>query len=84
MTPHQQGLIATARLNAMNRRFKSRAPWALSFSFSRAHQQPALEIWRGDAANAKAAQQALRHRAQCNRSARRGEWSEASETHAAN
>lgn len=75
--------LATARLNAMNRRFKSRAPWALSFSFARALQQPALEIWRGDAANAKAAQQALRHRAQCNRSARRGEWSEASETHAA-
>ncbi len=75
--------LATARLNAMNRRFKSRAPWALSFSFARALQQPALEIWRGDAANAKAAQQALRHRAQCNRAARRGEWSEASETHAA-
>jgi fructose-bisphosphate aldolase class I len=75
--------LATARLNAMNLRFKSRAPWALSFSFARALQQPALEIWRGDAANAKAAQQALRHRAQCNRSARRGEWSEASETHAA-
>jgi fructose-bisphosphate aldolase class I len=75
--------LATARLNAMNRRFKSRAPWALSFSFSRALQQPALEIWRGDAANAKAAQQALRHRAQCNRAARRGEWSEAAETHAA-
>jgi fructose-bisphosphate aldolase class I len=75
--------LATARLNAMNRRFKSRAPWALSFSFARALQQPALEIWRGDAANAKAAQQALRHRAQCNRAARRGEWSEASETSAA-
>ena len=79
----QPCVLATARLNAMNRRFKSRAPWALSFSFSRALQQPALEIWRGDAANAKAAQQALRHRAQCNRAARRGEWSEASETHAA-
>ena len=75
--------LATARLNAMNRRFKSRAPWALSFSFARALQQPALEIWRGDAANAKAAQQALQHRARCNRAARRGEWNEASETHAA-
>lgn len=74
--------LATARLNAMNIRFKSRAPWALSFSFARALQQPALEIWRGDAANAKAAQQALRHRAECNRAARRGEWSEAAETHA--
>ena len=79
----QPSALATARLNAMNLRFKSRAPWALSFSFARALQQPALEIWRGDAANSKAAQQALRHRAQCNRAARRGEWSEASETSAA-
>jgi fructose-bisphosphate aldolase class I len=75
--------LATERLNAMNLRFKSRAPWALSFSFARALQQPALELWRGDAANVKAAQQALRHRARCNRAARRGEWSEASETSAA-
>lgn len=75
----QSCALATARLNAMNLRFKSRAPWALSFSFARALQQPALELWRGDAANDKVAQQALQHRAQCNRAARRGEWSETSE-----
>ena len=66
--------IASARLNAMNVRFHSRRPWALSFSFGRALQQPALEIWRGKHANVSAAQTALLHRARCNRAARRGEY----------
>ena len=39
--------LASARLNAMNIRFKSRLPWPLAFSFSRAIQQPAMEIWHG-------------------------------------
>src|SRR5664280_3439075 len=68
----QPGELASARLNAMNVRFKSRIPWALAFSFARAIQQPALEIWRGEEANVPAAQQALIHRARCNRAARRG------------
>ena len=71
----QPGELASARLNAMNVRFKSRLPWAVAFSFARAIQQPALEIWRGEKANAVAAQQALNHRARCNRAARRGEYS---------
>jgi len=75
----QSAILATARLNAMNLRFKSQLPWALSFSFARAIQQPALEIWRGQEANIKAAQQALLHRAQCNRAARRGEYTAAME-----
>ena len=54
-------------------------PWALTFSFSRAIQQPALELWQGKDANVEAAQQALLHRAQCNRAARRGEYSAAME-----
>src|SRR5664280_937502 len=70
----QSGELASARLNAMNFRFKSRLPWALAFSFARAIQQPALEIWHGEEANVSAAQQALYHRANCNRSARRGEY----------
>ena len=70
----QSGELASARLNAMNVRFKSRLPWALAFSFARAIQQPALEIWLGRETNVKAAQQALLHRAQCNRAARRGEY----------
>jgi len=70
----QSAELASARLNAMNLRFKSRVPWALAFSFARAIQQPALEIWKGQEANVPAAQQALYHRAGCNQAARRGEY----------
>ena len=75
----QSAELASARLNAMNVRFKSQLPWALAFSFARAIQQPALEIWRGQETNVKAAQQALLHRARCNRAARRGEYTSAME-----
>ncbi len=75
----QSAELASAHLNAMNVRFKSRMPWALAFSFARAIQQPALEIWRGEDAHVLAAQQALLHRARCNRAARRGEYSGAME-----
>jgi fructose-bisphosphate aldolase, class I len=71
----QPGELASARLNAMNVRFRSRLPWALTFSFSRAIQYPALEIWQGEEAHVSAAQQALYRRASCNRAARRGEYS---------
>ena len=75
----QPAELASARLNAMNVRFKGRLPWALSFSFARAIQQPALEIWRGHEAQAPEAQRALNHRARCNRAARRGEYNAAME-----
>jgi fructose-bisphosphate aldolase class I len=72
----QSGELASARLNAMNVRFKSRLPWALAFSFARAIQQPALEIWHGKETNVSAAQQALYHRANCNRAARHGKYND--------
>lgn len=75
----QSGELASARLNAMNVRFASRVPWALAFSFARAIQQPALEIWSGQDVNVKAAQHALYHRARCNQAARRGEYTDALE-----
>jgi len=75
----QSAELASSRLNAMNVRFKSRLPWGLAFSFARAIQQPALEIWRGHEANVAAAQAALLHRAQCNQAARRGEYTAAME-----
>jgi len=75
----QSAELASARLNAMNVRFKSRLPWALAFSFARAIQQPALEIWRGEEAHVAAAQKALYHRAKCNQAARRGEYDAATE-----
>ena len=72
----QSGELASARLNAMNVRFKSRLPWALAFSFARAIQQPAMEIWHGEETNVSAAQQALYHRANCNRAARLGKYND--------
>ncbi len=66
--------LASSRLNAMNARFKSRLPWALAFSFGRAIQRPALELWKGEKTNVVAAQRALAHRAECNRAACRAEY----------
>lgn len=71
--------LASARLNALNLSFPVGPPWALAFSFARAIQQPALQIWQGQDANVKAAQEALYHRARCNRAARRGDYSAATE-----
>jgi fructose-bisphosphate aldolase class I len=71
--------LASARLNAMNARFKLHLPWAVAFSFARAIQQPALELWKGKDENVVAAQHALYHRARCNRAARRGEYQAAME-----
>jgi fructose-bisphosphate aldolase class I len=72
--------LASARLNAMNLRFASRLPWAVAFSFARAIQQPALDIWLGRDSNVKAAQRILLHRAKCNWAARRGEYTAGMET----
>jgi fructose-bisphosphate aldolase class I len=75
----QSAELASARLNAMNVRFKSQLPWALAFSFARAIQQPALEIWQGEEVHVAEAQKALYHRAKCNQAARRGEYNAAME-----
>ncbi len=75
----QSSKLASARLNAMNERFKGRLPWGLSFSYGRAIQQPALEIWKGKETKVSEAQQALFHRSSCNRMARRGEYNLAME-----
>jgi fructose-bisphosphate aldolase class I len=75
----QSAREASERLHAINRCAGGRAPWALSFSFGRALQQPALEIWRGEESAVGAAQRALLHRARCNRAARRGHYDRAVE-----
>ena len=62
--------LASARLNAMNFRWRSKMPWVLTFSYSRAIQQLALDTWKGEEINVVAAQKALYHRAQCNSMAR--------------
>ena len=72
----QSGELASARLNAMNVQDALPHPWPLAFSFARAIQHPALDIWHGDRAKIAAAQQALLHRARCNVAARRGQYAE--------
>ena len=68
---------ATANLDAMNR--LQPLPWPLSFSYGRALQDPAMQAWCGEAANAAATQHALLHRARLNSAARRGQYSAAME-----
>ena len=78
----QTAELATARLNTMNVIAKSptsHLPWPLVFSFARAIQQPALEMWQGKDDRVAAAQDALAHRAHCNHAALYGEYSPAME-----
>ncbi len=70
----QSPQLASARLNAMNVRWRHRMPWVLTFSYSRALQQPALDTWKGQESNVVAAQKALYYRARLNGMARRGEY----------
>jgi fructose-bisphosphate aldolase, class I len=72
----QSCALASAHLNAMNAKYGSRLPWPLTFSYARAIQQPALQLWQGLPANVKVAQDALLYRAKCNRAAREGKYSE--------
>ena len=72
---------ATAHLNAMAA--MPGLPWPLTFSYSRALQNPALKAWRGQAGNAAAAQKAFHHRARMNGLAAQGKWKPALEKQAA-
>ena len=68
----QSDVAATAHLNAMAS--MKGLPWPLTFSYSRALQNPALKAWRGQVGNAGAAQKAFHHRAQMNGLAAQGKW----------
>jgi fructose-bisphosphate aldolase class I len=72
----QSNELASAHLNAMNVKFGPVIPWPLTFSYARAIQQPALDLWKGEDSNVPAAQKALSHRAQCNSVARNGKYSD--------
>lgn len=61
----QSDRLATEHLRAINARAAG-APWPLTFSFGRALQQQAIEIWRGDPERVPLAQAALVERARCN------------------
>jgi fructose-bisphosphate aldolase class I len=68
----QSDVSATAHLNAMAA--TKGLPWPLTFSYSRALQNPALNTWKGQSANIAAAQRAFHHRAQMNGLAAQGKW----------
>ncbi len=68
----QSDEAATAHLSAMAAR--KDLPWPLTFSYSRALQNPALSAWRGQASNIGAAQKAFYHRAHMNGLAAQGKW----------
>ena len=68
----QSDEAATAHLNAMAA--MKGLPWPLTFSYSRALQNPALKAWRGQAGNISAAQKAFYHRAHMNGLAAQGKW----------
>ena len=70
----QSSQKATSRLNAMHTKKNPPLPWRLTFSFSRAIEYPALDIWNGKKENREAAQQSLHHRACCDLAASRGEY----------
>ena len=73
----QSDELASAHLDAMNR--LGGGPWALTFSYGRALQQPSLKSWKGVAANVPAAQAALLHRARMNGLAALGQYQAAME-----
>jgi fructose-bisphosphate aldolase, class I len=68
----QSDEAATAHLNAMAS--MPGLPWPLSYSFSRALQNPALKAWGGKAGNVTAAQKAYYHRAHMNSLASQGKY----------
>ncbi len=68
----QSDEAATAHLNAMAA--MKGLPWPLTFSYSRALQNPALKTWKGQAGNYGAAQKAFHHRAHMNGLAAQGKW----------
>lgn len=70
----QSGEMASQNLNAMHSNLKSPLPWALTFSFARALQYPAIQIWNGKEENTEAAQEAFLHRALCNNAANNGSY----------
>jgi fructose-bisphosphate aldolase, class I len=64
---------ASENLNAINR--TGDQPWALSFSYGRALQAPALQTWGGEPENVEAGQAQLALRARANSAATAGRYS---------
>merc|ERR1712173_427966 len=65
---------ATINLSNMNRLFKDKMPWHLSFSYGKALQKTCIVTWLGKQENKAAAQQALKNRAGANSQAVLGKY----------
>ena len=68
----QEAKFATARINEMVK--LGNVPWQLSFSFERALEGPALDIWKGLDSNIESAQKEFFKRAKLNSIARMGQY----------
>ena len=67
----QEAKLATKRLNAI---CKQQLPWRVSFSFERALEGPAMEVWGGKEENVEKAQEIFLHRAKMNSLASQGRY----------
>merc|ERR1711972_868215 len=65
---------ATINLSAMNRLFKGKMPWHLSFSYGKALQKTCIVTWMGKDENKDAAQKALKARTNANSDAVFGKY----------
>jgi len=78
----QDHRLATEHLCAINQ-LEAPKPWKLSFSYGRALQDEALEIWHGRRENVATGQRAFRHRAKCDSAAALGMYRSSMEREAA-
>merc|ERR1711894_113983 len=65
---------ATINLMTMNKLFKDKMPWHLSFSYGKALQKTCIVTWLGEEKNKEAAQKALKARANANSDAVNGKY----------
>ena len=68
----QTPVQATENLNAIAQ--IGDMPWPVTFSYSRALEEPVLDAWKGKDENMEIAQKALQHRLSLNVAARKGEY----------
>jgi len=66
--------VATINLNTMNKLYKAKMPWHLSFSYGKALQKTCIVTWLGKAENKEAAQKALKARSNANYDAVMGKY----------
>merc|ERR1712050_628794 len=66
--------VATINLSTMNKNFKGKMPWHLSFSYGKALQKTCIATWLGKVENVGAAQKALLNRSKANSEACKGAY----------